>query len=293
MAASSAKPSVGFIGIGLMGMQMVLKLLEDGFPVTVWNLEPEACEPVVKAGAKQAANPAAVTAAADIVQICVYDTKAVEACVFGDDRIIAAATPDKILVDHSTITQEATVRMAGELHGKSGMGWVDAPVSGGPEASRIGQLTIMAGGEAGDIQRAWPAIDCLAGNFTHMGPIGSGQATKMINQALVGVGFQLVAEAVRLAEIAGIDVEKVPACLAGGRADSSQLQACFERIAQRRLDPPTSRSKQMLKDMNLVVEYSRKKDAHLPLTEMSTDIFKRFVDAGNGDEDPVSLFRML
>ena len=293
MAPQSAKPAVGFIGIGLMGTQMVLRLLEDGFPVTVWNREPEACGPVVKAGAKQAASPADVTAAADIVQICVYDTGAVEACVFGDDRIIAAASPDKILVDHSTITQEATIDMAGKLHGETGMGWVDAPVSGGPEGSRAGTLTIMAGGEARDIERAWPAIDCLAGNFTHMGPLGSGQATKMINQVLCGVGVQLVAEAVRLGEVTGIDVEKVPACLAGGRGDSGQLQACFERMARRRFDPPTSLARQMLKDMELIVGIARANGAHLPVTELSTDIFRRYVAAGNGDEDTISLFRML
>ncbi len=293
MAPKSAKPSIGFIGIGLMGTQMVLRLLEDGFPVTVWNLEPEACEPVVQAGAEQGASPAHVTGAADIVQMCVYDAGAVEACVFGDDRIIAAATSGKVLVDHSTITREATIRMAGELRRKTGMGWIDAPVSGGPGGARAGRLTIMAGGEAADIERTRPAIDCLAGNFTHMGPLGSGQATKMINQVMCGVGFQLVAEAVRLAEIAGIDVEKVPACLAEGRGDSSQLQACFGRIARREFDPPTSRSKQMLKDLDLVVGFARKNGVQLPVTELSTDIFRRYVEAGNGDEDPNSLYRML
>ena len=293
MAAKSAKPAIGFIGIGLMGTQMVLRLLEDGFPVTVWNLEPEACEPVVEAGAEQAASPADVTAAADIVQMCVYDTGAVEACVFGDDRVIAAASAGKVLVDHSTITQEATIRMAAELHEKTGMGWVDAPVSGGPEGSRAGRLTIMAGGEAGDVQRAWPAIDSLAGNFTHMGPVGSGQAAKMINQVMCGVGFQLVAEAVRLAEITGVDVEKVPECLAGGRGDSGQLQACFGRMARREFDPPTSRAKQMLKDMDVVVGFVQKNGVRLPVTELSTDIFRRYVEAGNGDEDPNSVFRML
>lgn len=291
--AVSDKPAIGYIGIGLMGKAMVLRLLEDGFPVTVWNRTPAKCNAVVNAGAVAAANPAAVTRAADIVLMCVYDAAAVETCVFGSEGVAEAASPEKILVDHSTIRPEATIRMAKRLRDETGMAWVDAPVSGGPEGSRAGTLTIMLGGPTEDVARIRRPIDCLSANFTHMGPIGSGQATKMVNQLLVGVGFQIVAEAVRLAETTDLDIEKIPACLAGGRGDSGQLQACFNRVARRDFDPPTGYAAQMLKDMVAVVDHARANNIHLPVTELATEILTNYVAAGNGDQESASVYRML
>jgi len=289
----SQPPAIGFVGIGLMGEAMVLRLLDDGFRVTVWNRTPARCDAVVKAGAVAAASPAAVVGAADVVLMCVYDATAVEDCVFGSDGIAAAGNPQKILVDHSTIRPDATIRLARRLRDATGMAWVDAPVSGGPEGSRAGSLTIMAGGRADDIARIGAAIGCLSANFTHMGPVGSGQAAKMINQLLVGVGFQIVAEAVRLAETTDLDIEKIPACLAGGRGDSGQLQACFGRVARRQFDPPTGYAAQMLKDMEALVDHARTHDVRLPVTELATAILTDYVAAGNGDQDTVSIYRML
>ena len=289
----SEQPAIGYIGIGLMGEAMVARLLDGGFRVTVWNRTPAKCDAVVKAGAAAAASPAAVVRATDIVRLCVYDAVAVEDCVFGSDGVVEAANSDKVLVDHSTIRPEATIRMAKRLRDETGMAWVDAPVSGGPEGSRNGTLTIMAGGLADDIARIVPSIGHLSANFTHMGPVGSGQAAKMINQLLVGVGFQIVAEAVRLAETTGLDIEKIPACLAGGRGDSGQLQACFARVARREFDPPTGHAAQMLKDMDALVDHARANNIRLPVTELATDILTDYVDAGNGDQDSVSIYRML
>jgi len=173
------------------------------------------------------------------------------------------------------------------------MAWIDAPVSGGPEGARTGNLVILAGGRAEDLVRAQTPMDCLAANMTHMGPLGSGQAAKMVNQLLVGVGFQLIAEAVRFAETTDLDLEKIPACLAGGRGDSGQLQACFNRVVRRDFDPPTGKAGQMLKDMDALLDHARMEGLQLPVTELASKILADYVAAGNGEKETASVFWML
>src|SRR3989304_2686884 len=214
----NGKPKLSFVGIGLMGEAMTRRLLERGYPVTVWNREPERLKKVVPHGAVAAGSPAEGTAASDLVLLCVLNTDAVEACVFGGNGIAKRARPDQILVDLSTADPAKTRDMAARLKRETGTRWVDAPLSGGPAAAREGTMTVMAGGEAADIEAIRALMSDMAGNFTPMGPSGAGQTAKMINQAIVGTGFVLMAEAVALAEASGIDAAKLPACLAGGVA---------------------------------------------------------------------------
>jgi 3-hydroxyisobutyrate dehydrogenase len=166
------KPKLGFIGIGLMGAAMTRRLLDRGYPVTVWNLEPERLENVVPFGAVAAASPAAVTAASEMVLTCVLNTQAVEAWVFGAEGIASAARRGQRLIDLSTADPVATRSMAARP--ETGMIWVDSPVSGGPGAARNGTMTVMAGGAPADIEAIRPLFADLAGNFTHMGPVGAG-----------------------------------------------------------------------------------------------------------------------
>src|ERR1700694_5752681 len=142
------KPTLGFIGLGLMGTAMSLRLLERGWAVNVWNLEPERIGPVADAGAARKSSPAEGTRDSDIVLMCVLHTQAVEQCVFGRDGIAAVASASKILIDHSTIDPVKSRQFAERLHAETGMAWIDAPVSGGPGAARPGTLTVMAGGRA-------------------------------------------------------------------------------------------------------------------------------------------------
>src|SRR5919202_4458835 len=237
-------PDLGFIGLGLMGTAMTLRLLERGRRVAVWNLEPERVPPLVEAGAEACESPAAVAARSDLVLMCVLNTEAVENCVFGPDGIAAASRPGRILIDHSTADPAATRDMAARLRRETGMHWVDAPVSGGPPAARDGTMTVMAGGEAADIEAIRPLMRDLAANFTHMGPVGAGQTAKIVNQAIVGTGFVLMAEALALAETAGIDAARLPACLAGGHADSSLLRRLYPQMEARAFEPPASYARQ-------------------------------------------------
>ena len=283
------KPRLGFIGLGIMGTAMTQRLLEQGWSVTVWNLEPERIDPVVKAGAIAAASPAAVTRASDIVIMCVLHTQAVEECVLGPDGIAQGAAPEKVLVDHSTIDPARTRELASKLRSDTGMRWVDAPVSGGPTAARSGLLTVMAGGEAADVDAVREPMADLAANFTHIGPSGAGQTAKMINQLIVGSGYVVMAEALTLAEAAGIDARELPRCLAGGHADSNLLKQLYPQMQARDFDPPRSYARQLLKDLKAVKAYAEALNLTLPMLETATGRYAGYVAQGNEMADSASI----
>jgi 3-hydroxyisobutyrate dehydrogenase len=286
------KPTLGFIGLGLMGTAMSLRLLERGWAVNVWNLEPERMSPVADAGAIGKASPAEVTRDSDIVLMCVLHTEAVEQCVFGRDGIAMAGSSGKILIDHSTIDPASSRQFAERLQAETGMKWIDAPVSGGPNAARQGTLTVMAGGDAGSIAAVAAVMSDLAANFTHVGRSGAGQAAKVINQAIVGTTYVLMAEALMLAEATGIDAAKLPQCLAGGHADGALLQQLYPRMQARAFDPPLAYARQLLKDMVAVQAEIGSFGLHLPLIERAVEQHRAYVVGGNEMADPASIVRL-
>jgi 3-hydroxyisobutyrate dehydrogenase len=287
----TAKPRLGFIGLGLMGSAMSLRLIERGWALNVWNLEPERIAAVVQAGATARESPAAVAQASDIVLMCVLHTQAVEQCVFGPNGIAAAADA-KLLIDHSTIDPAKSRAFAARLRQETGMGWIDAPVSGGPVAARQGTLTVMAGGDAKDIAAAGAVMADLATNFTHAGSAGAGQLAKVINQAIVGTTYVLMAEALMLAEAAGIDAAKLPQCLAGGHADGSLLQQLYPRMQARAFEPPLAYARQLLKDMRGVEAEIRACGLALPVIEQAIAQHQAYVAQGNDMADPASIVRL-
>jgi 3-hydroxyisobutyrate dehydrogenase len=283
------KPTLGFIGIGIMGEAMVLRLLDQGFAVTVWNLTPDRYARVVPAGARRADSPAAVAAASDIVLMCVLDAPAVENCCFGENGLATARGAGKIVVDHSTINPDATRDIAARLRRQVPLRWVDAPVSGGPLAARDGTLTIMAGGDATDLGTVSPVMAALAAHFTHIGALGAGQTAKILNQAIVGAGYVLMAEALALAEAAGLDAAKLPDCLAGGHADSNLLRKLYPQMCANDFDPPRAYARQLLKDLKNVRQFAGEVGVELPLVDRAVDRFDEYVAAGNAMKDPAAI----
>jgi 3-hydroxyisobutyrate dehydrogenase len=257
--------------------------------VTAWNREPERLKTVMPHGAVAARSPAQVAAASDFVLMCVLNTDAVEACVFGPNGIASQARKGQILVDLSTADPARTRAMAAWLKRETGMGWIDAPLSGGPAAARDGTMTVMAGGEVADIEVIRPLMKDMAGNFTYMGASGAGQTAKMINQAIVGTGFVLMAEAVALAEASGIDAAKIPACLAGGFADGGLLSRVYPQMQAREFEPPKSYARQLLKDMKAVKEFAHGYGLELPLANAAAAQFSAYVDAGGAMRDSASI----
>ncbi|WP_159998087.1 NAD(P)-dependent oxidoreductase [Roseomonas sp. 18066] len=280
---------IGFAGIGLMGEAMVRRLLAQGHAVAVWNREAERLDTVLPYGAVAAGSPAALARQADILVTCVLHAEAVRAVVLGADGLAAGARPGTLLIDHSTADPAATRAMAAQARAEHGLRWVDAPVSGGPQAALEGSLTIMAGGAAADVAEAAPVLQALGANVTRMGEAGAGQLAKMLNQAIVGAGYVLMAEALALAEAAGLDAAALPACLAGGHADSALLRRIYPRMQQRDFEPPSGYARQLLKDLDAVGHFSEAQGLDLPMVQAAAAQYRAYVAQGHGLRDSASI----
>jgi 3-hydroxyisobutyrate dehydrogenase len=288
----AAKPALGLIGLGLMGRPFAKRLVERGYTVTAYDVDEKKIEQAAAAGAAPGASPAELAAASDLVMLFVTDTKSVEKAVLGENGVVNGAAGGKVLVDFSTTEVEATREMAGRLARESGMGWVDAPVSGGPPASAAGTLTVMAGGADEHIARVRPLMADIAGRFTHMGPLGAGQSSKLINQVLVGSQHALLAEAIRFAENLGLDPHRLPECLAGGYADSVMLQKLLPRMASRASEPPAGFARQLLKDLDMVLAMAKQTQTPLPITSEAGTLYRLLVSRGHGLSDSTAILKL-
>ena len=201
---------LGYLGLGMMGFPMARRLVDAGYDVAIWNRSAGKAALLVEAGAKLKAHPGDVAAAASILFMCVTDAVAVEEVVFGHDGLAAVPGAGKLVVDFSSIHPDAARDIAARLKAANGMGWVDAPVSGGTKGAEEGTLAVMAGGDAADVERVRPYVLAMARRLTHMGPTGAGQTTKLCNQVIVGCAMAVLAEATRLAVNAGIDAGRLP-----------------------------------------------------------------------------------
>jgi 3-hydroxyisobutyrate dehydrogenase len=288
----AAKPALGLIGLGLMGAPFAKRLVERGYGVTAYDLDEKKIEQAAAAGAAPGASPAELAAASDVVMLFVTDTKSVEKAVFGEGGVRGAAASGKVLMDLSTTEVDATREMAARLARETGMGWVDAPVSGGPPAVAAGTLTVMAGGAEEDIARVQRIMPDIAGRFTHMGPVGAGQSAKLINQVLVGSQHALLAEAIRFAENLGLDPFRLPECLAGGYADSAMLQKLLPRMASRAFEPPAGFARQLLKDLDMVLAMAKQTQTPLPITSEAATLYRLLVSRGHGLSDSTAILKL-
>jgi 3-hydroxyisobutyrate dehydrogenase len=289
----SDRPRLGFIGLGLMGKPMTLRLLAAGYAVSVWNRSREKLAPLLEKGARAADSPAAVARAADIVLMCVTDQHAAESVLFGPDGIAAGGAPGKLVVDFSSIAPASARAFAERLERECAMGLVDAPVSGGTVGAEQGTLAIMAGGKPEQIERARPVVAHLAQRFTRMGDAGAGQVTKLCNQVIVGSLLPVIAEAVRLAEAAGVDARMLPAALKGGFADSLPLQVFGARMAARQFEPPLGAVSIMLKDLENAAAVAKDKGVPLPMARTAAELYRLLDAQGRGGEEPTVLVDLL
>jgi 3-hydroxyisobutyrate dehydrogenase-like beta-hydroxyacid dehydrogenase len=284
---STEQSTVGCIGAGVLGAAIMRRLIQRGFAPLIWNRDRKKLSALLEAGAKEAASPAELTRASTFVITCVSDGAALEKVVFGEQGVVEGAAGGKILVDMSTCAPAHTQQMATRL-AERGMLWLDAPISGGAPAALEGRMAIMVGGQPEAFERVRPLWDALARRATLMGPSGAGQATKMINQVLVSTGVAVLAEACAFAERAGIDAAKIPEALAGGRADSSQLQEMFPKMVRSDFSI-TGRSALMLKDLELIHDLARGVGAPMPVTAGVTELFRKMVADGLGEHDNTEL----
>jgi 3-hydroxyisobutyrate dehydrogenase len=282
---------LGYIGIGLMGKPMVLRLLAAGHEVTVWNRSKDKLKPVLHKGAKAADSPAAVAKGSEIVMMCVTDQKAAEEVLFSPRGIFDSGAKNLLVVDFSSIAP-ASARNFHEKLKTRNIFLVDAPVSGGVPGAEKGTLAIMAGGRTEDIERARPVVMHLAQRFTRMGDPGAGQVTKLCNQIIVGSLFPVLAEAVRLAEAAGVDAKMLPEALKGGFADSLPLQVFGARMAARQFEPPLGTNAIMLKDLENAAAVARENGVSLVMAQAAADLYRLLKAQGKGEKDPAVLVEL-
>lgn len=285
------KLRLGYVGTGLMGLPMVKRLALLEYPVRAYDIVPEKTAAAKAAGALAAASPADAAKGADLVLLNLPTTDAVEQAVFGEAGVAAALKPPQLVIDFSTIKVDKCKAFAQKLREQTGCGWIDAPVSGGPPASGSGTLTIMAGGEAADIERAQSLFADIAGRFTHMGPSGAGMVAKMLNQLIVGAGHAVMAEAVVMAEAAGIDAARLPECLAGGLADSGLLQKLYPRM-QRREFAPQGYVRQLLKDLEMVNEFAAGLKAPTPMMGEALQLYRVLAHLGHTELDTCAVLKV-
>lgn len=255
---------LGFCGLGLMGAPMVRRLLAAGHQVQVWNRSPAKAQPLAALGARIMATPAQAASGVDGVLMCLFDAAAAEAVVFGEDGIARGAGL-RWLVDHSSMAPEATRALSARLRDACGADWIDAPVSGGIGGVEAGTLAVMCGGAASHLEQATQAMRAYAGNVTHMGPSGTGQATKLCNQTIVATTVVAIAEAIGFAQRNGIEVDKLAGALAGGWADSKPLQVFAPRMI-RTQEQSIGALQTMLKDVDNVLVAARESGAPMPVT---------------------------
>jgi 3-hydroxyisobutyrate dehydrogenase len=232
----AARPAIGFIGLGLMGQAFTRRLVACGHKVTGYDIVPEKIAAAGAHGVEPAGSAAAVARASEFVHVSVMTGDDLAAAVFGPEGVSGGGSSGKVLVDHSTIEVGTTKALAERLRAEAGMGWVDAPVSGGPPAAAAGTLAIMAGGDEADVARVRPVLADL-GRCTHMGPLGAGQVTKMVNQVLVLNTYCLLAEALALAEAGGVDAAMIPEALGAGYA-AARCSSGFTRACSRATSRP-------------------------------------------------------
>ena len=285
--------TLGFIGTGKMGKPMVLRLLDAGRRVVVYNRSAAKLEELGAAGARIARTPAEVTASADVVMLCLTDGAAVEQVVLGAQGIVKTAGEDKLVIDFSSISPQDTLRIATRLQQETGMRWIDAPVSGGVSGAQQGKLVIMCGGEKADVDCARPVFALLSQRVTHMGPTGCGQATKLCNQVIVGCNLAVIAEAINLASNAGIDAERIPDALQGGWADSLPLQIYGPRMAAEHGAEKIGEIYTMLKDVRNALQFAQSLDTPLPMTGAAQEIYNFIADKGYLHADAENLMRQF
>jgi 3-hydroxyisobutyrate dehydrogenase-like beta-hydroxyacid dehydrogenase len=285
---------LAFLGLGVMGYPMAGHLIKKGgHDVTVYNRSAaKAAQWVKEYGGRSAATPREAAAGCDLVAMCVGNDNDVRSVVYGDNGAIAGMKKGTILVDHTT----ASAIVAREVHAKckeKGIGFVDAPVSGGQAGAVNGQLGIMCGGEQADFDRAKPVLDVYAKMCALIGAPGAGQLTKMVNQIVVAGVVQGLAEGINFGKRAGLDIEKVIAVISKGAAQSWQMENRYKQMNEVKFDGFGFAVDWMRKDLGICLEESKKNGARLPVTALIDQFYAQVQARGGGRWDTASLMNLL
>jgi 3-hydroxyisobutyrate dehydrogenase len=282
---------LGFIGIGLMGKPLTLRLLNAGFRVNVWNRTPEKLQAVTDKGAIAQASITALVQASDVIILCLTDSQVVREVV--EKNILKSEATHKLIIDLSSIDPETTCDLAAKLQQQCQISWVDAPVSGGTVGAEQGSLAIMAGGRKEDVAIARDVLKPLYKQLTHMGALGCGQMTKICNQMIVSCNVLVIAEIIALAQKSGVDTAKIPQAFAGGFADSKPLQIVAPEMATQKFEPIKWRVKTLLKDLNMATDVAKKQGNSIPMSALAAQLMQLHGNQGFLEQDPSTLIKLF
>ncbi len=282
---------IAFIGMGTMGAPMALNLLKAGFTVTVHNRTREKEVVVAAAGAQRASSPAAAVEGAEIIITCVCDSPDVKGILLGKNGVIQGARSGALVIDMSTISPSVTREIADALIAK-GIRMLDAPVSGGSEGAQQGTLSIMIGGDSGDVAEATPVLEAMGKTIAHIGPIGSGQLTKAINQVVVAGTYWSVAEGIALGLKAGLDMESVVSAVGGGAAGSWVMDNRAGNMIKNEY-PLGFKVELHRKDLNIALGVARELGVPLPVAAFVEQVENGLIARGHAREDISAIARTV
>lgn len=282
--------NIGFIGLGVMGRPMAGHLIAAGHQVFLHRVK-NISQHLVDAGGRALESAQAVAEASDVIILMLPDTPDVEAVLFGDGGVASGLTEGKLVIDMSSISPVSTKDFAKRI-GERGASYVDAPVSGGEVGAKAGALTIMVGASEGDFERALPLFQRMGKNITRIGEVGDGQTAKVVNQVIVGLTIEAVAEGLTLAKAAGADPAKVREALMGGFASSRILEVHGERMIKETFDPGF-RIRLHRKDIGLAMESAKELGLYLPHSASLQQLMNRALADGLGDKDHSALIKTL
>ncbi|EKU57827.1 NADP oxidoreductase coenzyme F420-dependent [Acinetobacter sp. WC-323] len=278
---------IAFLGMGLMGTRMASRLLQAGYTVAVWNRSPHACEALTQQGAQSL--DLAEIGNYPVVLTCLADDQAVQS-VFS--QIQPALKAQQIIVDFSSLSVAATLSLA-QAAQQQGVTWIDSPVSGGTMGAEQGTLVIFAGGDAAIIQQLDPIYQVLSQRVTRMGDSGTGQATKICNQLIVAANSTLIAEAVALADQAGVDTTLLAPALAGGFADSKPFQILAPRMATETFEPVQWKVQTLSKDLNNALQLAQSFNLKIPVAQKALLQLQAHQENGFAEKDLATIIKVI
>ena len=283
---------VGFIGLGIMGAPMARNCIKGGYEMTVYNRTPAKTTPLKQAGAAVATSPADLAAASDVVLICVTNSDDVLSVVLDEQSgVIAGIGPAATVVDHSTVGPFVARRCAEALDRK-GVGFLDAPISGGDVGARAGTLSIMVGGDEKHFDRVLPILQVMGKTITYCGNAGSGYTVKLCNQICGALHLIAAAEALRLASAGGVDPAAMLRALSGGAAGSWMLTNLAPKMVAEDYAPGFFVDYQ-LKDLRLASEAAHSLGVPLPAAGLAESLFRAASALGHGRDGTQAIYEVI
>ena len=290
--SEASQPTVGFIGLGRMGLPMARNLLQAGFPLVVHNRSRANVDIIASEGAVPATSPAEVARSSEVVLTCLPDVSSVQQVFLGEDGVMSGTGRGRLLVDHSTVGPTTSQQIANEAS-ERGASFLDAPISGGVERAATATLTIMVGGDRESFDAGLPVLQAMASKVSYVGASGAGSVVKLVNQLMVGIHSLAAAEALVLGAKGGADPEMLVEIIQTSWGQSFMMERNGPTIIHRNFSGERAQVRTILKDLNLIQGFARTVDAPLPAGDRATQVFQEANDKGLAGHDLAAIVMLL